>query len=523
MYSRRAVHISSSSSGAAPATLRATSISIRFNWRRAPHPTGFAPRRLVEIGTEPDTPAGIYATGRARSLSCFAHNYGTTPVEVRVQISATDFEDRPVAMPEIKLTLPADTGVRHPVRIPLDWRGHYRLTARYILPDTTETQTLRIAIVPPRADNERDSILGINHAFADPYLIDLAKLAGVSCIAPGPSAGSPSSPRKTSATGPKPTARSLASSTPTLTSSPSFRLPLHQLEHRSPRRHHHHRLPRLANPRSLRPQRPRQARRFLRRRRLPLQRPHSRLGIPQRADLHRLRPAWRQCPQPQRQTLRPRRLRRAAQGHVRPLPPGRSRLQGPRRPRRPAGQEHVRCDCRRLPQACRHLQSPRIPLRPPRSRRPPQWTTCSSSWTSTAAANPSGSPNSPNYGLDDLPRQPFNPLPHNWAKSACLDSEKQCAQYTVRYMALMCSRGVEKMFIHSGASALSTNPTPNAASSATAASPPKTFPALAVLTHLLGPNPKFVGEKKLAPPRSSSPSKRAPRPSSSPGTPTIPA
>ena len=56
------------------------------------------------------------------------------------------------------------------------------------------------------------------------------------------------------------------------------------------------------------------------------------------------------------------------------------------------------------------------------------------------------------YGADNLPRRPFFPRANNWAEERLLDSERQCADYTVRFFLVMLSHGVEKVFIHSGAS-----------------------------------------------------------------------
>jgi hypothetical protein len=101
------------------------------------------------------------------------------------------------------------------------------------------------------------------------------------------------------------------------------------------------------------------------------------------------------------------------------------------------------------------------------------------------------------YAADDLPRTPFFPSPHDWAEERLLESEKQCAEYTVRFFAVMMSRGVEKIFLHSGASGRVNRPNYECALFAEGGAPRKLFPALAVYTRLMGAQPRFAGERRL--------------------------
>ena len=62
------------------------------------------------------------------------------------------------------------------------------------------------------------------------------------------------------------------------------------------------------------------------------------------------------------------------------------------------------------------------------------------------------------YGADNLPRRPFLPRADDWAEERLLESERQCADYTVRFFLVMLSHGVEKVFLHSGSSGRVNNP-----------------------------------------------------------------
>jgi hypothetical protein len=101
------------------------------------------------------------------------------------------------------------------------------------------------------------------------------------------------------------------------------------------------------------------------------------------------------------------------------------------------------------------------------------------------------------YGCDDLPRRPFCPAARAWAEERLLDDERQCAEYTVRYLAVMMSLGVEKVFIHSGASGRLNEPTLECGLFDYGGAPRKLLPALAVYTELLGPSPRAAGLRAL--------------------------
>jgi hypothetical protein len=101
------------------------------------------------------------------------------------------------------------------------------------------------------------------------------------------------------------------------------------------------------------------------------------------------------------------------------------------------------------------------------------------------------------YGVDNLPRRPFIPQPDAWAEERLLDSERQCADYTMRFFAVMLAHGVQKIFIHSGASGTVNDPSFECALFDYGGAPRKLVPALAVLTQLLGPSPECIGTKTI--------------------------
>ncbi len=101
------------------------------------------------------------------------------------------------------------------------------------------------------------------------------------------------------------------------------------------------------------------------------------------------------------------------------------------------------------------------------------------------------------YGDDDPPRTPFLPGENAWAEQRLLESERQCAEFTVRYMLVMLRSGVEKFFIHSGACGSANSYDGECCLFRYGGVPTKVMPAVAVLTSLLGPAPKLVAEKRV--------------------------
>jgi hypothetical protein len=99
------------------------------------------------------------------------------------------------------------------------------------------------------------------------------------------------------------------------------------------------------------------------------------------------------------------------------------------------------------------------------------------------------------YGADDLPRRPFIPSSNDWSEGRLLDSERECANLTVRYMAVMLARGVEKVFIHAGSNGTANEAQFDCCLFGYGATPRKTLPAVAAFTQLIGAQSKRVAEK----------------------------
>lgn len=101
------------------------------------------------------------------------------------------------------------------------------------------------------------------------------------------------------------------------------------------------------------------------------------------------------------------------------------------------------------------------------------------------------------YGADNLPRTPFMPDSGDWAEERLVQDERQCADYTIRYCAIMLARGCEKVFLHSGSSGSVNMPSFECCLFDYGGAPRKVAPALANLAAMLGPKPRSVPVGKL--------------------------
>lgn len=141
--------------------------------------TDFTPQAGLEIGVTPTALAGVFTTGGPAALKITAFNAGKTGLKAQIIFKVTDYFDQPVELTGADLAIPAGATVAKLVSLPTDWRGYYRVMATCTCGDTTiRARPVRLTIVPPRTS--RQTVLGVNHAYPTENLIGLAKHAGVS-------------------------------------------------------------------------------------------------------------------------------------------------------------------------------------------------------------------------------------------------------------------------------------------------------------------------------------------------------
>lgn len=465
---------------------------------KADQATPFVPRTPVEFALEPSRPAGIFVAGEAGALLLRLSNHSEMSATCHVDFHVSDFLDQPVALPPVVVDVPPHTSLSHAVPLPTDWQGYYRIHAASQSGSETATSDLRIAIVPPRAGT--DSVCGINHAFVSADRIRLARKAGVSwyrdwslkwqhiepspgeyhwevgdaqidrvlhegvnvlpLLPPFPSANWNSDAPDSLAVGTSyPANRLRASFAPK--NPQDLAAFVGQAVHRYQDRIH--------------------IWEFLNE---PIFTSYS-LSADREGKLGgtRYRPADYVAL-----------LKVAAQG-MRSTDPTCRIIGGIAGGPATFTREVIEAGCldyvdifnlhiypgQRAPEGYAQEMQDLLAMMDAHGGRKPIWITEFSY-----------------YGADNLPRHPFLPRTGSWSEERLLESERQCADYTLRFMLMMFAQGVEKVFLHSGATGRVNAPNYECALFDSGGTPRKLLPALALLTDLLGERPVCLGHRPLA-------------------------
>jgi hypothetical protein len=458
--------------------------------------TAFEPRSPVEFAVEPAEPGGIFVEGRPAALHMRACNHGTAPVRADVRFEVTDFDDKPVALPAQSLEAPAGGSVERELKVPADWKGFYRVRAACRAGGKTAPADVRLAILPARTGD--DSACGINHAFPSAYLIRLAAKAGVTWYRDWSLKWQQVEPVKgefhwqradaqidrvvregahlTALLPPFPSADWSSEAPPGLptTGYPGVRL----RQAWGPK-----------DPADLAAFIERAASRYKDRIHVweflnePI---YTDYALP--ADSARRYGGKRYAPADYVSLLR------AAAVAMRKADPACKVMGGIG-----SGPLHL---TRETIEAgglkCIDILDLHVY---PGSRTPesyaPEMDELAAMMDAHGGRRPIWVTEFAYYGADDLPRKPFFPGPGSWADERLLESERQCAQFTVRFFAVMLSRGVQKVFLHSGASARANQPNLECVLFGYGGAPRKLLPALGVLTDLVGPWPSCAGRRRL--------------------------
>jgi hypothetical protein len=459
--------------------------------------TAFAPRTSVEVGIEPFAAGGVFTQGDPLLLRMRAQNYGTAVQKVRVDLECSDYFDTTVTLPPLSVEIPAASGVGREIALPPDWRGYFHVRAKHEAAGFAESQNLRLAIVPARTAD--DSVLGINHAFVTSFLIQQARKGGVAWyrdwslkwqdLEPSPGA-------YRWEVGDAQIDRVIKEGVHLMALMPPF--PSSQwASEASPD------LPRKGYPgerlrEAWAPKEPQKLGEFIAK---TVSRYKDRMQVWEFLN----EPIYTDyaLPGSMRAEKYPGKsysvadyvnLLKVAAAGMRQGDPQCKVMGGIAGPPTHYTREVIEAGClgqvdifnlhmypgHRMPESYLKEMDTLLGIMAEHGGRKPIWITEVSY-----------------YGADDLPRRPFIPASNNWSEERLLDSERECAELTVRYFAVMLARGVEKIFIHSGSSGSVNDPSFECCLFEYGGAPRKVFPALAVLTELLGPKPKYVAEKIL--------------------------
>jgi len=458
--------------------------------------TVFEARSPIEIGIEPSAPGGVFTQGEPAFLHLRAYSSGSSVGKVRIDFECSDYFDKSVALPSVSFEIPARTMVERKMALPSDWKGYYRVQAKCAVNGSTESRVLRLAIVPRRSTN--DSILGINHAFVTSDLIQQAKKAGVTWyrdwslkwqdLEPSPGefrweVGDAQIDRVVkegvklmALMPPFPSSQWASEASPDL---PSKGYPGERLRE------------------AWAPKDPQKLGDFVA---SVVGRYRNRIQIweflnePIYTDY--ALPGERHSGKYPGKTYSIADyvgLLKIAAAGMRKGDPKCKVMGGIGSPPNLLNREVIEADClqqmdifnlhmypgSRLPESYLPEMDTLLDIMEKQGGRKPIWITEFSY-----------------YGADDLPRRPFIPS-GSWSEDRLLGSERECAELTIRYFAVMLARGVEKIFLHSGASGTVNESNFECCMFDYGGVPRKVLSALAVFTELMGPKPKYAAEKSF--------------------------
>jgi len=455
--------------------------------------TPFEPRSPVEFGVEPTRPGGIFTQGERAGLDLRVHNYRGAAAIIDIRFEATDFFDRPVVLPGLTMAVAGSTAARKAVALPADWKGYYRVRTRCAAGDGAESgRDLRLAIVPRQT--EQDTILGINHAFATSGLIDLARKAGVTWYRDWTLKWQDIEPEPGQfhwEVGDTQLDRVLRQGVHVLPLLPPF--PSAYWSTESPTTRPSRDYPAVRLPMAAAPKDPRKLADYV--------------GKAVARYKDRIR-GWEFLNEPiytnyalpgkfiESYSLKQYTpadyvglLEQVAAAMHRSDPDCKV-IGGLSSPPTLLNREAIEAGC------LKHVDIFNLHMYPG-TRAPegfiPEMDTLLGLMDENGGRKPIWITEFSYYATDELPCQPFFEAEWSWAR--LLDSERRCAEYTIRYFVIMLAHGAEKIFLHAGQ-----NPGANqwdftCCLFADEGAPRKALPALAVFTELMGPSPKCVGGK----------------------------
>ncbi len=438
----------------------------------------------VEVAVEPTAPGGAYVAGRVATLVARASNPGTAPRSVRIALTAEDYFGRTERLEPVELRVPPASVKEQQIALPKAWRGWYgiRVAASSPGPERVAVVTphVRVSIVPKP---NGPTVIGMNHAFPDPWLIPIARMAGVSEYRDWSLKWDHIEPRPGEYRWDLADAqisRVLEAGASVMALLPPF--PSAEWSSTAPVSMRTSGYPGERLRQAFAPSDPAKLADFAER---AVTRYRDRIRMweflnePIYTDYSLPKSHYK--PSDYVDLLRPVAAAiRRADPKARVMGGAGAGASGVTRDMIEAGlldvidvlNLHIYPGSRAPEGYIAGMDRLRAEM-DRRGKRTPIWITEFSY-----------------YGADNLPRKPFVPSTGDWAEERLLDSERECAEYTVRFCAIMLSRGCEKVFIHSGSSGSVNEPAFECCLFDQGGAPRKVASAVGVMTSLLGPKPR---------------------------------
>ncbi len=455
--------------------------------------TEYEPRGATEVSLEPSQPGGLFIEGEPASLILKAANYTAQGAKVRLTLGVRDFDDQPVPFPGALIDVGPGATTTQEMKLPASWKGFYRAYATF---GSVLTPVVRLAVLPKRASN--DGVLGINHAFADSALIRLASKFGVTWYRDWSLKWQHLEPTKGEwhfDLGDAQIDRVLREGPRVMALMPPF--PSADWSSEAPAGLPTKGYPGVRLKQAWGPKDPAELAEFIER---TVAHVKGRVRVFEFLN----EPIYTDYALPSRDETQYGGRKYTPADYVALLDVAAKAMKkadpaclvmggisgGPDAMTR----EVISAGC------LKHVDIFNLHIYPG-ARKPEGFIgpmdDLLAFMDKSGGRKPIWMTEFSYYGADDLPMKPFHYSQGVWADARLLDSERQCAQFTVRWFAIMLTHGVEKIFVHSGASGRANDPQFECAFLEYGGAPRKLAPALAVLTELLGPKPAASGFKRL--------------------------
>lgn len=464
----------------------------RVQLEKSDHATAFEPASPMETALEPSSLEGIFTKGESAALALRVRSYLLKDTPVRIDFEVTDYFGKKVKLAPVSMVAKSDTVSLKRIPLPKDWHGYYlvKCMVHCSTPVTMLTPTLRMAFVPkPKSD----TFIGINHAFSDDYLVPLASKAGIAWYRDWS--------LKWEHIQPSPTEwrwdisdtqinRVLKDKVRLMALLPPF--PSAEWSSEAPPAAKTTNYPGIRLRQSAAPKDPAKLADFIRscvahyKDRINiwefLNEPiYTSYSLPGREQEGYVGPTYKVADYI--------RLFKIAADAMRDGDPTCKVIGGMGAGPGDFTQELFDAGFLNVADILNlHIY--------PGTRAPeafiPEMESLQRNMDAHGGRKPIWMTEFSYYGVDNLPQVPKVSGGGGWAEERLLQDERQCAEYTVRYMLVMLSHGVEKVFIHSGSSGAVNSPSLECCLFDYGGAPRKIVPALATLTDLLGSNPKCI-------------------------------
>ena len=139
--------------------------------------TPYQPRATLEVGLETGQLGNLFSYGVQPEMTATLFNSSNTHRSVKLHIQTTDFDDEIISDDILSVDVPPGQSLEVPIILDVSKKGFYRLHLRVEGGEMALNRSVRFAIIKPYT--EKDSLFGMNHAYPWPHLLDLSKQIGL--------------------------------------------------------------------------------------------------------------------------------------------------------------------------------------------------------------------------------------------------------------------------------------------------------------------------------------------------------